>query len=501
MPPLLQMKNITKYFPGVLALDNVSIDLNAGEVLCLVGENGAGKSTLMKILSGSIKKNYGEILIKGEKADLQNPADAIKLGIGIVYQDFKLVPELTVTDNIFLGSEIKKKGSSFINKKMMNELAEEALSNLGESFDVTISTSKLSVAHRQIIEIAKAINKDVKILVMDEPTAPLTDSEIKNLFKAITALQAKGVGIIYISHRLKEVFEIGDWVTIMRDGKVIKTSEVKNINTNELIKAMVGREISSIFPEHKSSAGKEILTIKNLSNEKLQNINLTLHQGEVLGLAGLVGAGRSELANIIFGADKYNEGEIFLYGKKQKYKSPSDAIKAGIAFLTEDRNLLGLFMDLSVRENISISNFNNLLSGPFIKKNKEKKEIIKYFDQLKIKAPSTETKVENLSGGNRQKVILARWLHTKSKVIIFDEPTIGIDIGVKFEFYNLINQLVDEGIGVIVISSELPELIGISDRIAVMCEGRITGILSSEEANQEKILTLATQTKIGKNAG
>ncbi len=493
MPLLLRMENISKRYPGVLALDDVSFELEKGEVHCLVGENGAGKSTLMKILSGALNKDAGKILIEDKEVNYNTPSEAQKLGIGIIYQDFKLIPELTAADNIFLGSEILKSSFSFLDKKKMNELAQKALKELGEEIPADVPVNKLSVAQRQMIEIAKATQRNIRILAMDEPTASLTASEMENLFNVIRKLKSEGVGIIYISHRLEEIFEIGDRVTVMRDGKKISTSAAGITNIGDIIRQMVGRELADEFPKHTAVIGNEILSLENINCGKLKGINLKLHKGEVLGLAGLVGAGRSEVARVIFGADKIENGKIIFEGKEQKFKSPKDAINSGIALLTEDRNLYGLFMERSIRENVSISNLSPLMNGLFIDRAEEKKAVENYFRQLQIKAPTQETRVENLSGGNRQKVVLARWLHTNSKIIIFDEPTAGIDVGVKFEIYNLINKLVEDGIGVIVISSELPELIGISDRIIVMCEGKITGELEKKDFSQEKILNLATQ--------
>ena len=488
---LLEMREIVKHYPGVLALDKVSLDLRSGEVHCLVGENGAGKSTLMKVLSGAIKKDGGEIIINDKKANYNSPSESQSLGINIIYQDFKLIPELTAAENIFLGREIRK--SFFLNKKEMNVKAAEIISQLGEEINPNLPVNKLSTAERQMIEIAKAIIGNVKILAMDEPTAPLTSKEIKNLFNVIKKLKEKSVGIIYISHRLEEIFEIGDRVSVLRDGKHIHSTAMKDVNQNDLIKFMAGRELAGEYPRNKAAKGKEILRVGNFSSEKLNDISFSLNKGEILGIAGLVGAGRSELVRAIFGVDKITSGKIFIDGKEAKINSPSDAIESGIAFLTEDRNLLGLFMSLSIRENISISTLGNITKGFFIDRQKEISETQKLFDQLRIKASSIQTSVETLSGGNRQKVVLARWLETNANILIFDEPTAGIDVGVKFEIYNLINKLAEEGKGVIVISSELPELIGISDKIIVMCEGRITGILSHKEANQEKILELATK--------
>jgi ribose transport system ATP-binding protein len=493
---LLKMRDIVKQYPGVLALDRVSIDLKPGEVHCIVGENGAGKSTLMKILSGAVKKDSGEIFIEDQKVNYSSPFESQQLGIGIIYQDFKLVPELTAAENIFLGKEIK--GSFFLSKKEMSLKAAGVLSQLGEEINVELPVNQLSTAERQIIEIAKATVGNVKILAMDEPTASLTRKEINNLFQVIKKLKSNGVGIIYISHRLEEIFEVGDRVTVLRDGRCVGSSLMRDIDKDELIKLMVGRELAKEYPYNMTEKRGVILRIENLSSEKINNVSFSLMEGEVLGIAGLVGAGRSELVHAIFGADKMTSGNIFVNERAVHINSPSDAIQSGIALLTEDRNFLGLFLNMNIRENISISNLGKTLKGFFINKQKEVFGVKRQFDQLRIKAPSIETNVESLSGGNRQKVVLARWLETNSNILIFDEPTAGIDIGVKFEIYKLIRELAEKGKGIIIISSELPELLGIADRIIVMCEGRITGILSRDEASQEKILTLATKfsTKI-----
>jgi ribose transport system ATP-binding protein len=491
MTNLLEMRDIVKRYPGVLALDNVSVDLKQGEVHCLVGENGAGKSTLMKVLSGAIKKDSGRIYVNGEETEYNSPSESQALGISIIYQEFKLVPELSAAANIFLGRELRD--FFFLNKKEMNVKAAETLSKLGEEIDVTLPVNSLSTAERQIIEIAKTIVGNVKIIAMDEPTAPLTSKEINNLFKVIKKLKTRGVGIIYISHRIEEIFEIGDRVTVLRDGKVVRSVGLNEVDKNDLIKLMVGRELENEYPLNKAEKENEILRVEKLSSDRIFDVSFSLYKGEVLGIAGLVGAGRSELVRAVFGADKINSGKIFIDNREVKVKSPKEAIDAGIALLTEDRNLLGLFMNLNIRENISVSILEKMLKGYFINKRKEITAVQKHFEQLRIKAPSIETSVETLSGGNRQKVVLARWLETNSKILIFDEPTAGIDVGVKFEIYNLINNLAEHGRGIIVISSELPELMGISDRIIVMCEGQITGVLSREEVSQEKILNLATK--------
>jgi ribose transport system ATP-binding protein len=485
------MQNISKSYPGVKALDNVSIDLLPGEVHCLVGENGAGKSTLIKILSGAIKKDSGEIFIEDKKVEINSPYEARKFGIGVIYQDFKLVSELTIAENILLGNEPVSKKLLFINKKKIKETAFKILERLGENIDVSIQAKYLSVAKRQVVEIAKALSVKIKIIAMDEPTASLSKSETENLFDVIKKLKDEGTGIIYISHRIEEIFKIADRITVLRDGKLIITCLSSDADRKKLIKWMVGRDLEEEYPRIGQNRTQEILHLENINSKRLKKINLSLYKGEILGLAGLNGAGRSELANIIFGAQRKESGKIFFNNEEVNFKSPREAIDTGIALLTEDRNFYGLLMQMSVKENISISNLSSLLKGPFIRKKKEKKIVDNFILKLKIKTPTSETKVENLSGGNRQKVVLARWLFTNAKMIIFDEPTVGIDIGVKYEIYNLINRLVENNIGVMVISSDLPELVGICHRIAVMSNGEITGELKENEINQEKIMELA----------
>jgi ribose transport system ATP-binding protein len=493
MSLLLEMRGITKRYPGVLALDSVSFDLQSGEVHCLVGENGAGKSTLMKILSGAERKDAGEIRVDGKPVIISSPAQAQDAGISIIYQDFKLVPALSVAENILLGHEPRRGRMPFVDRKRMRQVSAQVLAQLGEPIDVNAPVESLSVAHRQIVEIARVISRKARIVAMDEPSAPLTENELEKLFEVIRVLKGEGVGVIYISHRLEEIFEIGDRVTVLRDGKVITTCEIGHADKRSLIRWMVGRELESEFPRIDLTRGEEIFRVENLSRgDSVQNISFTLYRGEILGLAGLVGAGRSELANIVFGVDKKDTGKMFLAGQEISPQSPREAIRLGIGLLTEDRNRYGLIMQMSVKENISLSNLRVLLRGLFIDHNKEKEAASQYVDRLSIRTPSLSQKVEFLSGGNHQKVVLARWLFTKCKLLIFDEPTAGIDVGVKYEIYNIINQLASEGIGVIVISSQLPELLGICNRIGVMCEGRLVGVLSRREATQERVMTLAT---------
>lgn len=496
------MRGIVKEYPGVRALDGVDFDLHAGEVHCLVGENGAGKSTLIKILAGAVTRDAGDILLEQKPAEILSPIDAQRLGIGIIYQDFKLVDELTVSENILLGQEPLRGGLfRLLNKKREKDRAREVLKQLGEDIGTDIRVRDLSAAKRQIIEIAKALSRSVRILVLDEPSAALTDHELRNLFSIIRLLRSEGVGIIYISHRLDEVFDIGDRVTVLRDGAHVHTGPVRAVDRKTLIRHMVGRELEQEYPKVVSERGSEILRLDGLSTDFLDDVSFSVFRGEVFGIAGLVGAGRSTLAHTLFGAGSPHRGTMFLEGSEFNPTSPQEAIRAGVGLLTEDRNRYGLIMQMNVRENISLSSLREVVRGMVIDRGKERNVAESYTNQLHVKAPSVESIVETLSGGNRQKVILARWLFTQSRLLIFDEPTAGIDVGAKREIYLLINELVQKGVGIIILSSELPELLGMCDRIAVMCEGRVTGILNRAEATQEAILALATQFSTEAHAG
>ncbi len=489
---LLELNHITKYYPGVVALDDVCFSLNAGEVHCLIGENGAGKSTLIKILAGALHADSGSIVIDGKSVRIDNPVIAQKYGIGTIYQDYKLVPELSVAENITIGHAPIKKGIPFIDNRKMKDIARTSLKLLGEEIDITTKISHLTTAQRQIVEIAKALSHHVRILTLDEPTAALTEHEIENLFRVIRRLKEEGVGVIYISHRLEEIFEIGNRVSVLRDGKNVESSEVSSVDRRTLIRWMVGREIENEYPKIELTRDDEILRVEHVNTPKLHDINLVVHKREIFGIAGLVGSGRSELARVIFAADPLDSGKIFFCGKELKIHSPHEAIENGIGLLTEDRNRLGLILQMKVRENISLASLRDFLRGIFIDKQRESNAAKKFTDELNIKPPYPEMEVDKLSGGNRQKVILARWLNTKAKLLIFDEPTAGIDVGAKFEIYTMINRLAQDGIGVIVVSSDLPALLGICNRIAVMCEGRITDVVNRTEFSQEKIMNLAT---------
>jgi ribose transport system ATP-binding protein len=490
---LLAVKGIVKRYPGVVALDGVSLDLRAGEVHCIVGENGAGKSTLMKILAGATGADEGTITLDGVPVRIDSPVAAQRLGISVIHQELKVVPELSVAENILLGNEPTRPKSPFIDRAALLATARSLLEQLGESIDVTRRVRDLSTAEQQMVEIAKAISRKVRILILDEPTAPLTDHEIHSLFGVIRRLKAESVGVIYISHRLEEIFEIGDRVTVLRDGSVVDGAPIGSVDRQTLIRWMVGRELEQEFPALEISPGEEILRVEHLSAGMIQDVSFSVRRGELFGLAGLVGAGRSELARTMFGADRRDGGRLVLEGREINPRSPREAIDCGIGLLTEDRNRYGLILEMNVRENISLANLGALTRGGFVNRRREAAVAAEYSARLRIKAPDVDVPVDSLSGGNRQKVVLARWLFSMPKLLVFDEPTAGVDVGVKFEIYTLMGELARQGIGIIVISSDLNELIGISSRIGVMCEGRLTGIVEKEDATKESILSLATQ--------
>lgn len=494
---LVSMQGIEKYFPGVHALKNVSLELRKGEVLALLGENGAGKSTLMKILTGVYNKDEGQIFFEGKEVQIDNPKAAQELGISIIHQEFNLLPHLTVAQNIFIGREPRTKIRGVLNEKELNRKAQIILDDLNLSMSPKTRVAELSVAEQQMVEIAKALSVQCKVLIMDEPTAALTESEVEELFRVIKDLKSKGVGIVYISHRLEELEYIVDRVTVMRDGAYIGTVNYKDTTLDELISMMVGRDITEKFPKRNVNVGETILEVKGLSRKDvLKDINFKLRRGEILGIAGLMGAGRTELARAIFGADPIDTGEILLEGKPIKITSPVQAINAGIGYLSEDRKKDGVALDLDVESNVilaSVMDYSNKMG--IVKRKDCIEETNKQVKNLKVKTPTISQKVKFLSGGNQQKVIIGKWLCKDSKILIFDEPTRGIDVGAKFEIYQLMNKLVAEGSAIIMISSELPEILGMSDRILVMHEGEISGELDIKEASQEKIMYHATGGK------
>ena len=490
---LLEMKNIQKYFPGVHALDNACLDVRYGEVHALVGENGAGKSTLMKVLNGIYKKDSGEIIYKGEEIELNGPLDAQKRGIGMIHQELNLMPHLTVAENIYIGKE-PMFGGVFLDQKKANQAAKELLASMHLDIDPTTPVKKLTVAKQQMIEIAKALNNNSELFVMDEPTSPLTDTEIEELFRFIRQLRAAGRGIVYISHRLEELWRISDRITVMRDGQYVGTVNTADVTRQDIISMMVGRVIYE-EPKQCSNVPKDspvVLEAKNLKAPNVKGVSFELHKGEILGFAGLVGAGRTETMRALFGADDRVSGEVFVKGKKVEIHSPSDAVKHGIGYLSEDRKAFGVATGLSVRENCVMADLPNYCIGPIVNDAKIDKISEEYIHKIQIKTPSLRQLVRNLSGGNQQKIVIAKWLIKQCDVLIFDEPTRGIDVGAKSEIYKLMNQLVEEGKSIIMISSEMPELLRMSDRIIVMSEGAITGELDICEATQTSVMNFAT---------
>jgi len=490
---LLEMRGITKQFPGVLALDNVSLDLREGEVHCLLGENGAGKSTLMKILAGAQPADAGDILIGGRPAAVTSPARARELGVSMIYQEFNLSPFLSVAENIFLGREPRIGKTPFIDGARLRRDAEEVLRHMGVTLDVRLPVNRLSVAQMQMVEIAKAVSVNARILVMDEPSATLTDHELASLFTLIGELRGRGMGILYISHRLEEVFQIGDRATVMRDGRHVATRDVADLTREDIIRMMVGRELTEEFPKVSLPRGAERLRVEGLTRDGLfHDVGFSLHAGEIVGLTGLVGSRRTEVVRAIFGADRLSAGRVFVDGREVAVSSPRDAIAHGVGLLTEDRKNQGLVLGMSVRENITLANLGELVRGIFVKGGEERRVAEDFVRELQIKTPSVEQAVQLLSGGTQQKVVLARWLFTNAGILMFDEPTRGVDVGAKTEIFRLMNALLERGAAVLMVSSELPEVLGMCDRILVMHEGRLAGELSRAEATQERIMQLAT---------
>jgi len=489
---VLEMKNITKTFPGVKALDKVNFSLRKGEVHALLGENGAGKSTLMKVLNGIHKRDEGEIILKGEPVEFESTKEAQNAGLAIIHQELELIPHLNVAENIYLGRE--DRNGIFVNYKKLYQNTEEVLDMLGVQIDPRAKIKDLNIGSQQMVEIAKAVSQNAEILVMDEPTSSLTNQEIEILFELIERLKEQEISIVYISHRLEEVFEICDRVTVLRDGEFVGEVETAETDEDQLIKMMVGRTIEDRFPKMQFNLGEEILRVENLSvPDKIIEASFSLRKGEILGIAGLMGSGRTELAKAVFGVYKEKKGYIYFRGQKLEIDSPADALANGISYLSEDRKDEGLVLGLSVADNISISVLTTMLKAhTFINAAAEKELAQKYIEDLSIKTPSEMQLVKNLSGGNQQKVVISKLLSTKPEVVILDEPTRGIDVGAKREIYNLMQDLVDNGVGVILISSELPEVLNLSSRILVMHEKEIMGELDAADADQEEIMQLAT---------
>lgn len=488
---ILEMKKVYKEFPGVIALNNVDLKVKKGSVHAIVGENGAGKSTLMKVLCGVISCDRGEILLKGKKANITDIKDAGSCGITMIYQELNCVLDMTIMENIFLGREPKTR-IGFVDFKEMKRRTEEILKSMELGYSPEMKMRELKVADMQMIEIVKAISKESEIVVMDEPTSALSEREIEKLFEQIRFLKQKGVSVIYISHKLEELFEIADDVTIIRDGQCIESGKMHDYDKAGIIALMVGRTIENTYPKEQVSIREPVLEVRGLSRKGVfENISFSVRKGEIVGIAGLMGAGRTEIARAVFGLDEKDKGEIYLEGKKVLIKKPADAIKKGIAMVPEDRKAQGLILCRSVKENITLVNLKKYKANGLLSPNKEKAVVREIKEKLKIKFPDMDAAVSSLSGGNQQKVVLAKFLISDIKVILLDEPTRGIDVGAKYEIYKLMCELAAMDIAVVMISSEMPELIGMCDRVIVMHEGRLKGELQRCELTQEKIMTLA----------
>ena len=491
--PLVSMENISKRYPGVLALDNARFELKSGEVHALVGENGAGKSTLVKILSGIATADSGKIFLDGQEIKLDGPRSAQDKGISIIHQELNLMPDLTIAQNIFIGREPRKL-KFILNDGGLVKEAEKLFNQLNLKIDPNRKVQGLSIANQQMVEIVKALSFNSKVLIMDEPTAALTTNEIDELFRIIRGLRDKGVGIVHISHRLEELKQISDRITVMRDGKYIETLATKDATGDKIISLMVGRTIFQEAPHIPNSEKQPVvLEVKNLNNGRfVRDVSFKLRKGEILGFAGLVGAGRTEVLRTIFGADRLISGEVFINGKLVKITKPQDAVQHGLGYLSEDRKQLALALGLDIESNTVMGVFRKFARFGFTREKKIEVAARKQVKNLSIRTPSTKQLVGNLSGGNQQKVAIGKWLTADSEIIIFDEPTRGIDVGAKSEIYKLMNDLIDQGKSIIMISSELPEILRMSHRIIVMCEGRVTGELSNKDANQESIMAYAT---------
>ena len=485
---ILTLKNISKEFPGVKALDDVTINIERGTIHGLVGENGAGKSTLIKVLAGIYQPNAGEIILEGKPCRFGSPIEARHAGISVVHQEIKLAEPLSVAENMFLGNVMMKGG--LVDWKGMRQSAQNIVDDLGMDIDINAQVSSLTVAKKQIVEIMHAINNNSKILVMDEPSAVLTDRELEVMFRIVKQLREKGITIIYISHRLDEIFGLCNNVSVLRDGRHIDTIPVSSVDKQQLINMMVGREMGQEYPKEPAPIGETILEVRNLSRGFVKDVSFEVKAGEVFGISGLVGAGRTELARAVLGIDKLDAGEVYVRGKKVHYHTFANAIHDGLGLIPEDRKLQGLVQIMSVKRNTTLVNLKRVIKGGVIRESLEQSLSKEYAEKLHVVTPSMETEVQYLSGGNQQKVVIAKWLFQNSEILFLDEPTRGIDVGAKAEIYRLINQMVKEGKTIIMISSEMPELLGMCDRIMVMHEGHKMGELDAAEATQEKIMAL-----------
>ncbi len=485
----IELKNISKSFPGVKALDNVSFTVNEGECHVLVGENGAGKSTLIKCINGMYTADEGEVYVFGEKITTHNPRYMKEKGVATIHQELNPVPDLTIAENIFLG-RLPQNKFKMINKKYMFSEAQRLIDELGFKYDAKALMRSLTVSDTQIIEIIKAISVNAKIIIMDEPTSSITEAEVAVLHEQVMRLKKMGIAIIYISHKLDELKVVGDRLTVLRDGHSISSHDINDLTQDEIIAKMVGRKMDNVYPEKTNKVGEPLFEVKDLSGEKFHNVNFTLHKGEILGMAGLVGAGRTETCRGIFGLDPITGGTMLLNGKEVKVSKVKDAIDNGIIYLSEDRKLEGLVLIRSICENIGLPNLKKY-KGVFLNKIAERKDAEEMKTKLRIKTPTVDTPAMSLSGGNQQKVVIAKWLCKNCDILIFDEPTRGIDVGAKYEIYKIMIDLAEQGAGVIMISSELPEIIGVCDRTLVMAEGRVTGEVMREDFSQEAIMSFA----------
>ena len=484
------MRGIVKEFSGVRVLDNVNFRLSRGSVHALMGENGAGKSTLMKVVCGMLPSTAGEILINGKNVEIHSPIDAKRLGIAMIYQELSAFHELTVAANMFMNREYKRFG--LLDESRMNRAAAEILADLNINIDPRVKMRRLSVAEMQLVEIAKAVSTDAEIIIMDEPTSALTEAEVVNLYKTVRDLKERGKAIVYISHKIEEIFAIADEITVLRDGEFVAHDKIDAFNHDKLISLMVGRTLDQQFHKTKHRLGEVLLRVENLSRSgEFENVSFEVRSGEVLGFAGLIGAGRTEVVETVFGLHHSDEGEIYIEGKKVSIRSPRDAIRYGLALVSEDRKNVGLNLVGSVKENITMANLEKYCRFGVINSESEKRACDKLIEMLSVKTHSRDTLLNALSGGNQQKVILARWMSTKPKILILDEPTKGIDVGAKSEIYRLIDEFTAGGGCVIMVSSEMPEILGMSDRITVMHEGNLVAVFDRGEATQEKLLTAA----------
>lgn len=494
--PLVQMRGISKAFSGNRVLENVEFEILSGEVHALMGENGAGKSTLMKILTGIYERDAGTVLVRGQEVHFKNTKEAEQTGIAVIHQELNIIPYLSVTENMFLGKELTIGKTGIIKYKEMRTKTREYLNRLGIDIDPDVEAGTLSVGQQQMIEIARAVAANTEVLIMDEPTAALTDREINALFQVINSLRKQGVGIVYISHRMDEIFQICDRISVLRDGQFIGTKAIPETNFDEIVKMMVGRQLGERFPKRQTVLGSTSIQVENLSSKgSFEKVNFSVKQGEILGVAGLMGAGRTEIMEAIFGYRPITNGRVLIDGKETKIKSPYEAIQHGIGFITEDRKNEGLVLGLSVRENFTLTNFSSVSKKGVISTKREESFVEDLIQKLHVKTASQHLSVKSLSGGNQQKIVIGKWLGIKPKILILDEPTRGVDVGAKKEIYQLMNELTKQGVAIIMVSSELPEILGMSDRILVIHEGKVSSTFARNEADQEKIMQAATGGK------